>query len=149
MIAAGNYVFAPCVARQINETRLWVVITHVTLHFNARIPTLSECKASSNYGKVVKALALLLGICAWYPPEKQQAVLNLRPPRPLRLKPVRRAGLTNCLRNGGVSLNYSQNHSWQQQNAMRLRCFLDNCPHSVHHQPGRALNLLRNKGHLV
>ena len=47
----------------------------------------AKCKASSNYGKVVKALALLLGICAWYPPEKQQAVGNLCPPLPLRIKP--------------------------------------------------------------
>ncbi|CAB1434790.1 unnamed protein product, partial [Pleuronectes platessa] len=48
----------------------------------------AKCKASSNYGKVVKALVLLLGICAWYPPEKQHAVGNLCPPLPLRIKPV-------------------------------------------------------------
>lgn len=79
----------------------------------------AERKASSNYGKVVKAFALLLGIGAWYPPEKQQAVGNLRPPLPLRLKPVRHAGLTKCLQNTDVSLNYSQNHSQEQQNGTK------------------------------
>lgn len=108
MTAAGDDVCAPCVATEINQTRLWVVITrHVRFQ---RKNLHAECKASSNYGKVVKALALLLGICTWYPSEKQQAVGNLRPPLPVRLKPVRRAGLTNCLRNTDVSLNYSQNH---------------------------------------
>lgn len=120
------------------------MITHVTLDFQRKNPH-AECKASSNYGKVVKALALLLGICAWYPSERQQAVGNLRPPLPLGLKPVRCAGLTNCLRNGGVSSNYSWNHSWEQQNGRKLlnRGGFDNRPHSVHHQPGRARNLLR------
>lgn len=95
------------------------------------------CKASSNYGKVVKALALLLGICVWYPPDKQQAVGNLRPPLPLRPKPVRRPGLTNCLQNRNVSLNYLQAHSWKECSGTRLlhRGGFHNCPHSVHPQP--------------
>lgn len=80
----------------------------------------AEHKAASNYGKVVKALACLLGICAWYPSEKQQAVGNLRPPLPLRLKPVRRAGLTHCLGNEDVLVDYSQNHSRGWQNGKRL-----------------------------
>lgn len=79
----------------------------------------AERKASSNYGKVVKALALLLGICAWYPPKKQQAVGNLCPPLPHRLKPVRRAGLTKCLQNRDVALNYSQTHSGKEKNGMK------------------------------
>lgn len=41
MKAPGNDVCAPFVATKINWTRLWVVITHVTLDFSARIHTLS------------------------------------------------------------------------------------------------------------
>lgn len=75
------------------------MITHVTLDFGA------ERQASSNYGKVVRVSALLLGICVWYPPGEQQAVGNLRPPLPLGPKPVPRAALTDSLRNAAVALD--------------------------------------------
>lgn len=77
---------------EINWTRLVGRDHTCHVRFRQRDPR-AECKAPSNYGKVVKAPALPLGICVWYPPGKQQAVGNLRPPLPLRRKPAWRA---NC-----------------------------------------------------
>lgn len=104
--------------------------------FQRQIPHVG-CRASSNYGKVVKALALPLGICVWYPPDQQQAVGNLRPPLPLGPKPAQRAGLTE---KRAISSNYSRAHSRASSSGAKLlnRGGFLNCPHSVQHQPGRG-----------
>lgn len=96
---------------EINWTRLWVAITHVTLDFGKGIHTLSA-RRRLIMEKVVKAPALPLGIRVWYPPGKQQAVGNLRPPLPLRRKPAWRA---NCRPNTDIPSHYSQahRHDWQ------------------------------------
>lgn len=120
------------------------------VRFRQRDPH-AECEAPSNYGKVVKAPALPLGICVWYPPGKQQAVRNLRPPLPLRRKPAWRA---NCRPNTDIPSHYSQAHRHDWQTCAKLlnsgTFFFSfyNCPHSVHHQQGGAGNWTR-KGHLV
>lgn len=95
----------------------------------------TEREASSNYGKVVEALALLLGICAWYPPKKQQAVGNLQPSLPLRLKPVQ---ASRTAKRGRLSklLTWSFMRRAEWYEAAVQRWPLDNSPHSVHHQPG-------------
>lgn len=141
MKAPGNDVCAPFVATKINWTRLRVVITHVTLDFSARIHTLSARLHLIMEKLSRRWRSCLVSACG-------TRLVNNRLSETCahhRLKPVRRAGLTNCLPNRDVSLNYSQTRSWEQQNGAKLlnRGGFDNCPHSVQHQPGRAVNLMR------
>lgn len=129
---------------EINWTRLWVVITHVTLDFGARIHTLST-RLHLIMEKVVKASLLLLGICVWYPPGKQQAVGNLRPPLPLRRKPVwrHRPRKLSAKHRRPFRLLAETLPRDQHKAAELWRFPFHNCPHSVHHRPGGAVNWTR------
>lgn len=136
---------------EINWTRLWVVITHVTLDFGKGIHTLSarrrlimEKLSRRRRSRLVSACGTRLvnnrlsETCAHHclSGENLRDVQTVGPTQTSRRITLRLIGTTGK----------PAQSCWTQ--ALFFSPSFYNCPHSVHHQQGGARNWTR-KGHLV